>query len=548
MFVKEKSDTPREQDLIIERPKWLKNRGYLHITPKINVNKKEREIISKVKSEKYVGNHAFFPLIHSTIKERKFKKHPENPNKRGHSHYHKGSYKQSAKLRPLHYATHIDALIFGYYGQCLLELYEKELKSIDGLSDCITAYRKVATEDDSEIGKSTINFAKEAFTEIEKRASSECNVLMFDIKSFFSELNHEKLKRAWCKLLGKDRLPKDHYNVFKASTQFKYILRDDLRIKKTLNGKRSGFDERKLARIRKEHGIEAFFENEKDFRDAIKSKEIKVYRRQFVKNGVPVGIPQGLPLSAILANLYLFEFDKKVFDYVVEQNCGYYRRYSDDILIVCNSNQSDCIKGFIIAEIEKSLVSISIEKTEIYLFKNFRVSSNKTRIVSIQLLKDQCKIEKPLIYLGFEFYGDKTLIKSANIGKFYRRMIYSVKRKANRAKTIALASQSEPVVFKGRLIKLYKRLDLDSNRDAPFKVKRLVKNRKGEYNYKSVDLKPKTDTENKKDVKKSNYISYVNRAQRLTGDGRIYKQIKKRRSIFNRALSKHLKKHFSNPD
>ncbi|MFB9841130.1 reverse transcriptase domain-containing protein [Mucilaginibacter ginsenosidivorans] len=542
MFVNEKSDTPREQDLIIEKPKWLKNRGYLHITPKINVNKKEREIISKVKSEKYVGNHAFFPLIHSTIKERKFKKHPENPTKRGHNYYHKGVYKQTAKLRPLHYATHIDALIFGYYGHRLLELYEKKLKSIDELSDCITAYRKVATEDNAEIGKSTINFAKEAFSEIEKRACSECVVLMFDIKSFFSELNHEKLKRAWCKLLDKDRLPKDHYNVFKASTQFKYILRDELRLKKSTNGKRAGFDERMLAKIRKEHGIEAFFENEKAFREAIKSKEIKVYKRQFVKNGVPVGIPQGLPLSAILANLYLLEFDKKVFDYVVEEHGGYYRRYSDDILIVCKPNQSDCIKKFIISEIEKSLVSISIEKTEIYLFKPFQISPNKSRIVSIQLLKDQCKIEKPLSYLGFEFYGNKTLIKSANIGKFYRRIIYSVKRKASRAKHIALVSKSQPVVFKGRLIKLYKRLDLDSNRDTLFKVKRLVKNRDGGFNYKSVELKPKAETE--KDVKKSNYISYVNRAQRLTGDRRIYKQINKRRSIFNEALAKHLKKHY----
>jgi len=46
------------------------------------------------------------------------------------------------------------------------------------------------------------------------------------------------------------------------------------------------------------------------------------------------GIPQGSPISDLLANVYLLEFDKSV-RARVDALLGSYFRYSDDILIVC---------------------------------------------------------------------------------------------------------------------------------------------------------------------------------------------------------------------
>lgn len=282
------------------KPDWLKGRGYLHITPKVDVNARAGELVSKIKNPAYIANYGFFPLIHSVIKERKYKKHPENSKIRGHSHFHNGKYKPSAKSRPLHYATHIDSLIFGYYAALLSEHYEKELEEHEGLSECVIAYRKISDEGENEgVGKSTINFAHEAFNAISHRTDKESIILMFDIKSFFSELDHHLLKSAWCNLLGVRMLPKDHFNVFNATTNFRYILKDELRLKGAVGGKRNGFDERKLSKIRKNHGEECFFESLQDFRNAIASRQIKVYKEPFVKNGKPVGIPQGLPISAI---------------------------------------------------------------------------------------------------------------------------------------------------------------------------------------------------------------------------------------------------------
>lgn len=527
-----------------ERPAWLKGRGYLHITPKIDILRKYAEIFTKVKDEVYVGRHGFFPLIHSVIKERKFKKLP-NGKSRGHSYKEKGKFKKTAKLRPLHYATHIDSMIFGYYAELLLNLYEEELEKYVGLPDCVTAYRKIGLEDfdDSEespedeeddkelVGKSTIHFAHEAFEEIKKRATDGCIVLMFDIKSFFSELNHNKLKETWCDLLKVPRLNDAHFNVFKAATEFRYVLKDDLRIKQNTRGRRSGFDEKKLASIRKNHGKEAFFESVEDFRNALKNKELTVFKHPFMKDNIPVGIPQGLPISAVLANLYLFEFDRAVLKTVVDGFGGFYRRYSDDILVICKPEQAGDTEKFILDEILKSYVKISTEKTETYLFKYFQISPRKNKLTSILLSKNSSAIGKPLTYLGFEFYGDKTLIKSANLAKFYRRMISTVKKKANRAVNISKRTSSGPAIFRAGLKKTYSILKLDTDKQFT-KRKKLVRNSYGQYSMEFEEIKKRSGT---------NYFSYAKRASIIMTESAIQSQIRNHKRVLNSSIARHLK-------
>src|SRR5207244_1890111 len=45
------------------------------------------------------------------------------------------------------------------------------------------------------------------------------------------------------------------------------------------------------------------------------------------------GIPQGSPISAVLSNLYLLEFDTEVNAFAA-RHAGLYRRYCDDLLLV----------------------------------------------------------------------------------------------------------------------------------------------------------------------------------------------------------------------
>ncbi|WP_449400480.1 reverse transcriptase domain-containing protein [Chryseobacterium wanjuense] len=126
--------------------------------------------------------------------------------------------------------------------------------------------------------------------------------------------------------------------------------------------------------IRKAKGYKCFFKDVKELREEIKNGNLKVYKNPFTKkldNGkvVKIGIPQGLPLSAVLANIYLLDFDRNIIKEIVRKYRGYYRRYSDDLLIICSSDDVDNIKQFVLTEILKYGLKISLIKLRSFCLK-----------------------------------------------------------------------------------------------------------------------------------------------------------------------------------
>ena len=51
------------------------------------------------------------------------------------------------------------------------------------------------------------------------------------------------------------------------------------------------------------------------------------------EQGNVCGIPQGSPISASLANIYMLEIDKYIYEYVKSYN-GLYMRYCDDFIVI----------------------------------------------------------------------------------------------------------------------------------------------------------------------------------------------------------------------
>jgi hypothetical protein len=509
-----------------QKKTWLKHRGYLHITDQINVSASRGEILGRVKNPKFVEKHAFFPLIHTNVKVRRYKK-AEGASKPSHSY--KG--KTHAKLRPLHYATHIDSMIFGYYSEYLQNLYLTELGNIPGLAQCITAYRRILHPEKENISMNTLHFAHEVFEEVKWRAVNQCWVLKFDVESFFSSIDHRLLKQSWAKLLQKPTLPKDHYNVFKAATKFSFILKDDLRIRQSKFQRRYGFDEKQLSENRKQ-GTNAFFLNPEAFRERLAEKKLRVYKNTFRNDKEEmIGIPQGLPISATLANLYLLDFDKIMLDEVMIKLKGFYRRYSDDIIVICDTKDKDHLIEFVSdALMNISKVKASKEKTEQYFF---RMDAASAKPLS-HIFKDGSLVGNiPLTYLGFEYYGYKTLIKSANLSKFYRRMIDAVKSRSRRA---VLASKKSPgvsmAIYRRRLFRLYTNVNLDKKLSRR-KFRTLVAGRHG-YSLVHTDMKEQKFA--------SNYFSYVHRASQEMADDSIKRQLRRHRTIINQAIKKHLGK------
>lgn len=385
-------------------------------------------------------SHSFYPLIFKEIKQRRYKLSTfDGIEKRSHKKQQSNDIVSNAKIREILYSTHIDAHIYSFYTRKLSEKYECYLRENLHISDSISAYRQIRTLCDTKF-KNNVHFAKDIFDEI--KARQNCVALCFDIENFFPSLDHKLLKLIWAKMLGCKALPKDHYNIFKAVTNFSYVKLNDLKTKK------GHFDEKQLAKYRK-LGKNTFFENIKE----LIQSDIIIHKNQ-KKNGDGklIGIPQGLPISAMLANIYMLPFDEAIVDELGEKHNVFYRRYSDDIVILCKEKQIKLVEDFVRVQIEKLKLIISIPKTEVTIFRQEAEKLQCYRMDSNGNLRKNI----PLNYLGFEFYGYKTLLKSKNLAAFYREMKDTIRRKSKRVEKIKekYLEDSAPI-FKRKIYRLY---------------------------------------------------------------------------------------------
>ncbi len=510
----------------MERQKktWLKSKGYLHLTNRINIKSDRTKIYKLVTNSTLISKHAFFPLLHKKLPQRRFKivgVDEKGQQIRGHKKTKNGKVVSTKKMRPIHYATHVDAYIYSYYSSEILEKrYERVLSMNPNISNSVIAYRRIPVPE-KESNKNNIHFAKEVFDFIKKE--EDCLALAFDIENFFPSLNHHHLKRAWCHILGTKSLPPDHYNVFKSITNFSYLKVEDLRMKN------QSFNEKELANNRKK-GVQAFYRSPKVFREEINSGKVRIYKNQVQdKNGNLCGIPQGLAISAMLANIYLLEFDKAISKKIIEIG-GLYRRYSDDIAIVCDRKEWKNIEVLIQEELKRYKLTISSDKTEICRFQK----TFGNQLISIGIKKTNgFEVEKdgiPFPYLGFEFDGSKVLIKSKNISKFYRRMKYTIKTKIKRVRKVEEKYLVDEVpLFKRKLYRTYTGSGSKSRLLAKM-ISRL------EMDDITCEFKFEKKQVNRKYW--GNFIGYAYRASKIMNEPAILKQVRNHRKILRSSINK----------
>ncbi|WP_397363116.1 reverse transcriptase domain-containing protein [Olleya sp. R77988] len=488
---------------------WFKDRGYPHFTNK--TPKSIRKNIERyISNPKKVAHHSFSPLIFKEIKQRRYKSSDFNGlKKRSHKKIKNGKAVSNTKIREILYATHLDAHIYSYYTQQIITpKYESYIKQNSLLSDSITAYRQIETDDKLKF-KNNVHFAKDVFDEIKRREN--CVALVLDIENFFPSLNHRRLKLAWAKTLGNKSLPKDHFNLFKAITRFSYVKLKDLKTKN------NHFDEKELAKLKKE-GKHKFFNSIKDLIDS----DIIIHKNQkHDEDKKLMGIPQGLPISALLANIYMLAFDKSVIKELALKHNVFYRRYSDDIVIICDKNQIQFVSDFVKTEMTKNKLTVSLEKTEKTLFK-----INKGRLQSYKIKNDgNLKENLPLNYLGFEFYGYQTLIKSKNLAKFYREMKETIKRKHKRVETIKEKHLlDEAPIFKRKIYRLFSYKG-EKSRMLPAK----------KTNY--VNGKARTEYFDRKF--RGNYLRYAYRASDDLEAPEIKRQLRRHWKILQKTMKKY---------
>ncbi len=497
---------------------WFKPKKYLHFTKPIGHKGYESVkafIEEKDKNDVHVNVkfYAFYPLIHRTVVQRRFKK---MVNKKGdfiltktgkikRSHYDYIREKSNAKHREIFFANHLDSLIYAYFAKEILgKRLEENLAKPENteLSKCITAYRFHPVKPNSKSGKSNIHFAKEVF-EFVRKQKKDCVVLALDITKYFDSLDHDYLKKVWCRLLNVPKLPDDHYNVFKAITRFSFVNENDLL-------KEIGFekvrDKRLLNHLIQKKGIKAFCRSSKDFRYRIAgshnkkgkslivsqpSKSIDTQKHFYDKNGKRRGIAQGTALSAMLANLYLLEFDKTMVKAVAQfKGKGLYRRYSDDIIIVCPIEQAQQMEDLAMKEIQKYKLTIQAAKTEKVLFK--RNPNGRLETENAQTLK----------YLGFEFDGQKITIKKSSLAQYYRKLKRFIRAKAVKANALRRkGNDNNPRLFKRQIYQRFSHFG------------------------------------------RQNFVSYAYRASRIMNEPHIKKQLRRHPMIINETIKKYEKKY-----
>lgn len=365
-----------------------RKRSYEHFDEQLDLDNEEH--FKRVqRAIRTINTHEFLPFIKFIKKDIRYRK-GEN-----------GLPERKLKERPIMYASHLDAHIYSFYSYGWSVVYEEFLQNND-IATSVIAYRKITDEGATHTrNKNNIQFAESVFRSIQEMGDSV--VIVADITKFFDTLNHKVLKDQLCKVLDREKLLEDEYKVFRSLTSYRYVLKDQ--VKKDL-GKKSEYAKlilKIVKKIKKEKVsiAQAVYECG---RDSIKS------------NMTTVGIPQGSPASGLLANIYLATFDagfRQKFPNVI------YRRYSDDIVLVCPEGLANDVFSFLKESLHKSSLAVNPSKVNLARFQ--RNTDGSVLCVEVKNGAGTTVGRKYLDYLGFEFNGQSVLLRGRTLQRAYRK-------------------------------------------------------------------------------------------------------------------------------
>ena len=348
-----------------------------------------------------VSRHSFSPLIHYSKSEKRYTKDVIS-----------GKREIVQKDRPIKYASHRDACILSYYAHQINDLLEIYYKA-SGLDENVIAYRA--------IGRANYDFAADAF--IFAKAHAPAVILAFDVTSFFDTLDHALLKTRFRALLGTSKLPDDWFKVFRFITQFHFVELDALKAHPDFGPR---------LKVRRHDRIASIEE--------LKAAGIAFHPNPEFAKGHRRGIPQGTPISAAASNVYMMEFDKAARAYC-DHIGALYRRYSDDILVICESKDAAAVKAEVIRLVGVEKLAIAAHKTE------------ETKFGAGPSIPRTFKAAQ---YLGFTFDESGPAIRESSLARQWRKMRYAVRRARQSSKWRKKAGLSGKVHTK----KLYRRFSL----------------------------------------------------------------------------------------
>ncbi len=361
-------------------PSFVKNpntvKSYAHFDLRTSFAAK----VDLITDSSFVKSYAFYPVIQRNARrmkldgDGKFRNHP----------------------RPIKYAAHLDRCIYQYYSGLLNERYN-DLAARVGISDCAVAYRTNLK------GQSNCDFALRVFTKM--RDLGVCFVYAGDFEDFFETLDHAYLKKQVRRLFPGGKIPDDYYHVLKNATR--HSVWD---IGKLLGHYGLPYTKSGVKRLNKRGRVLSADEFKNMVRDSVE--------RPWKENGEK-GVPQGLPISGTLANIYMLEFDEAI-KAVADKHDGLYMRYSDDFILVVPDKA-----GFAEGKEEFSRLARTVPSLRIHPRKTHSYRMNAGEVF---LLGSEGESKCAIDYLGFSFDGMSVRLRQRTIGRFYKRMYRRIGR------------------------------------------------------------------------------------------------------------------------
>lgn len=443
------------RDLILSIKGHDRCRPYAHFDRRVSLDR----CAEKVTSPEYVSKHSFFPLIEND--QRRMKKDEDgNITKRP---------------RPIRYAAHFDSCIYRYYS-ALLNLRYNERAERFGFDASVVAYRN------NQPGMSNIQYASRAFDFIRK--VGKCRVLTSDFSDFFESLDHRYLKQQLC-MFFPDGMPADYYRVFKSATRYSVVDIRDLLEWHGLPYSRTG-----VARLNRKFTVIP----QDEFKGFVKEHAVRPWKSP---DYTGCGIPQGLPVSGVLANIYMMVFDERMAGLAREYG-ALYMRYSDDLIVACASEAG---YGALVEEVAK--LCCAVPGLEVQKSKTAECFVSNGRVVRCGGFLDSDAGGKrgasaKIDYLGFSFDGSEVRVRQSTITRYYRRSYRAISN-------------------------LYSR----NQRPSRKRVRRFY------LTYSSRGAKPIIDRKHGV-VRRGNFITYVNRAASAFPDDPIAVDTKRHYEKFHR--------------
>jgi hypothetical protein len=353
----------------------FRNKPYAHLDAKRQPGPME----GFIKDPNWVARHGFLPFIHVVLK-----------TKRRRGKHVRPEFKE----RHIYYASHLDRYVYQWYAHLTLDAYESYIKA-NAFDTAPIAYRSIES-------KTNIHFAKEAFDFIRKQEDSF--VFISDFHHFFDSLDHPLLKEKLKKIFGVRELSEDHYRVYKSMTKFCFFDLQDIAIALGTTKEQLRHRTRKPERL-------------------LSSAAMRTMKKEYLKSNPNrredkvVGIPQGSPISAVYANVYMIDFDKELLGFAHSVN-GFYRRYSDDIVCVVPFDQRTRFEAFFEGLLNDIRVDISPAKT-----KRYRIIDGKP-FVDSGIFAGVDSYDKPgtINYLGFSYNGTCVRLREGTLNRYYQKL------------------------------------------------------------------------------------------------------------------------------